>query len=300
MEPEHEMPPRGSSRARGDVRERTMSLSADQVAEFYRDGFLIIRAFYSASEIEPIQRAIYRIIGLEIEKHELALERPAFTPERFDAGYQALIARDRVIGAEIYDAVKQIPAFVRLVASPAHEALVERLRATDLVGVAAGGFGIRIDNPGEEKYRAPWHQEYPAQLRGVEGLVFWSPLAAVTEEMGPVEIAVGSHEAGLVPVRTRDPRHPEKTGAYALLLADEEQRLAKYDIVAPLLVPGDLLVMDFRTLHRSGQNRSRRSRWSMQSRLFHFLDPTGIRIGWRGSFAAGVDFTKIHPELVVD
>lgn len=277
-----------------------MSLSADQVAAFHRDGFLILRGFYPASEIEPIQRALYRIIGLEIEKHGLAVDRPAFAPEHFDAGYQALIAHDRRIGGEIYDAAKQIPAFLRLVACPAHEAIVERLRATDLVGVAAAGFGIRIDNPGEEKFRAPWHQEYPAQLRGVEGLVFWSPLAPVTQEMGPVEIAVGSHREGLVPVRTRDPRHPEKTGAYALLLADEERRLAPYAIVAPLLVPGDLLVMDFLTLHRSGENRARRSRWSMQSRLFHFLDPTGIRIGWQGSFAAGVDFTKIHPELVVD
>ena len=49
----------------------------------------------------------------------------------------------------------------------------------------------------------------------------------------------------------------------------------------------DLLIMDFLTLHASGHNTSRRSRWSMQSRLFNFREPTGVSHAWRGSYAAG-------------
>jgi hypothetical protein len=37
----------------------------------------------------------------------------------------------------------------------------------------------------------------------------------------------------------------------------------------------------------------------MQFRYFNFLEPTGQSHGWKGSFAAGVDFASIHPELVV-
>jgi hypothetical protein len=38
----------------------------------------------------------------------------------------------------------------------------------------------------------------------------------------------------------------------------------------------------------------------MQMRYFNFEDPTGIRIGWCGAFAAGVDVRQIHPELFLD
>ncbi|MFO0948645.1 MAG: phytanoyl-CoA dioxygenase family protein [Planctomycetota bacterium] len=271
------------------------------VAEFRENGFVLIPGFYDRQEeIEPIQRGIHQILGLVIAGNELEIRQEPFTPETFDSGYQELIQHERRLGGVVYDAVKQIPAFVRLVASARHEALLAQLRNTDAPAIAGGGYGIRIDNPFEEKFRAPWHQEYPAQLRSVDGIVLWSPLLAVTPEMGPVEIAVGSHREGLLPVHGQDPANPDKKGAYALVLAKEAEHLAKYRRVAPLTSPGDLLIMDFLTLHRSRSNRGARSRWSMQFRYFNFREPTGMRIGWSGSFAAGVDFRALYPELVAD
>jgi hypothetical protein len=276
-------------------------LTPDQVVTFQRDGLLLLKSCYDKPrEIEPIQYAIYRLVGLLIEKYHLPIERGPFTPASFDSGFQELIAHDRRYGAEIYDAVKHVPAFVRLASHPHHDAIMAQLRGTDLPGITTTGYGIRIDHPGEERFRADWHQEYPAQLRSLDGLVFWSPLVEITEPMGPVRFCVGSHRDGLVRVRTQDPEHPEKTGAYGLILEDRDARVARYPQIAPLTAPGDLVVVDFLTLHASGHNTSRRSRWSMQIRYFNYLDPTGIRISWRGSYGAGVDFTKIHPDLVVD
>jgi len=276
-------------------------LSEAQVAEFKRNGVLILRNFYDLErDIAPIQQAIYDLIGLLIAKYRLPISRPAFSPATFDAGYQQLIALNRAYGAEIYDAVKQIPAFVRLVAHPLHDQLFAELRPGSFSAVAAGGYGIRIDNPNEDRFRANWHQEYPAQLRSLDGLVYWSPLVPVTEDMGPVEFCPGSQVEGAVPVHTRDPNNPEKTGAYSLTLQGEEALLRKYPHVSPLTSPGDLVAIDFLVLHASGHNRSQRSRWTMQLRYFNFLEPTGQSHGWRGSYAAGVDFRTIHPELCAD
>jgi hypothetical protein len=274
-------------------------LSAEAVEQFHRDGFLILRGFYDLQrQLEPIQRDIHRIIGIMIQKYRLPIVQPPFQPETFDAGYQALIQHDRKIGAEVYDAVKQIPAFIRLVASEQHDALMRQLRGTDMPGVAAGGYGIRIDNPGEEKFRANWHQDYPSQFRSLDGLVFWSPLVPVTPELGPLKIAVASHRDGIAPLLTHDPDHPEKTGAYALRLQDEAGRLARYAQIEALVVPGDLLIIDFLNLHASGYNCGQRSRWTMQIRYFNFREPTGQRIGWAGSFAAGKNIREVHPELI--
>lgn len=276
-------------------------ITVAQVEEFRNNGVLVIPGFYDpAEDVCPIQEGIYDLIGLIIGKYRLKIPRPAFAPESFDVGFQELIAHDRRIGGEIYDAVKQLPAFVRLVAAEKNEELLRQVRGIALAGIAGGGYGIRIDNPNEEKYRAPWHQEYPAQLRSLDGVVLWSPLVPITPELGPVEFCVGSHKNGVIPVLTRDPDNPEKSGAYALRLQNEASVISSYPRVSPLTCPSDLVLVDFLTLHTSGFNRGSRSRWSMQFRYFNFLDPTGVKIAWKGSFAAGVDFRAVHPELVAD
>jgi hypothetical protein len=274
--------------------------SAEEVGRFRREGFVLLPGFYDrARDIEPIQRGVHAVIALVRARHGLPPVGGAFAPDTFDAGYLDLIARDRAWGGEVYDAVKQIPAFVRLAADARNEALFRLLRGTEAPGLAAGGYGIRIDNPHEERYRADWHQEYHAQLRSPDGITFWTSLVPVTAEMGPVRFCVGSHEGGLRRVRMRDPRRPEKTAAYGVTLEDRDRLVARYPQVAPLAQPGDLVLIDFAVLHASGYNRGGRARWSLQARYFNFADPTGVRIGWRGSFAAGEDLRRIHPELVV-
>lgn len=276
------------------------ALNAQQVAQFHDQGVLVVRGFYDRdTDLAPVQRGIHDIIGQVMRRHGIADERGPFEPAHFDAGYNDLIRRDRRIGAEIYDAVKQVPAFVRLVAHPAHETLMRQLRPGSVPGIAGGGYGIRIDNPFEDKFRAMWHQEYPAQLRSLDGLVFWTPLVPVTEEIGPVEFCLGSHRAGPLPVRNADPEGAGRTGAYALMLDREQEHIARYERIAPLTEPGDLVVIDFLALHASGHNRGARSRWTMQFRYFNFAEATGRAHGWKGSYAAGVDFRAIHPELFV-
>lgn len=274
-------------------------LSESQRRAFERNGVLVIPGFYDIEkDILPIQRSIYDIIGLVLDKYRVAVERAPFSAETFDSGFQALIATNRAYGSEVYDAVKQIPAFVRLVAHPGHDLLLRELRGTESIpGVAAGGYGIRIDNPGEDRFRAHWHQEYPAQLRSLDGLVYWSPLLAVSEEMGPVRFCLGSHHLGPIPVTSQN--EGGRSAAYALVLHQEAERIAPFGQIAPLTRPGDLVVVDFLVLHASGYNRAQRSRWSMQLRYFNFSEPTGRAHGWKGSYAAGVDFRTVHPELFI-
>ncbi len=277
----------------------TKTLTEEQVADFRRDGAVRIPGFYDRKcQIEPIQRAIHGIIGLLIAKHDLPITQAPFEPDTFDSGYAQLIAHDRTIGGEVYDAVKQIPVFVRLVACEQHEALLCQLRGSQLPGVAAGGYGIRIDNPGEERFRANWHQDYHAQLQSLDGLVFWSPLLPITADQGPVEVCLGSHTLGQARVHTIDNRNAQKTGAYALTLENETELIDRFEQAAPLPEPGDLIVLDYLVLHQSGFNRSTRSRWSMQMRFFNFEEPAGIRDGWQGCFARGIHLAAAHPELI--
>jgi ectoine hydroxylase-related dioxygenase (phytanoyl-CoA dioxygenase family) len=147
-----------------------------------------------------------------------------------------------------------------------------------------------------ERFRAQWHQEFPAQLRSLDGAVFWSPLIDMTPAMGPVQVLPGSQAEGLLNTYN-DPAGVGKSAAYALFLENEEQIVAKYPKMEPLLAPGDLIIMNFLLLHQSGYNVSDRPRWSMQFRYFNFADRVGTAIGWKGSFAAGVDFREVLKDI---
>jgi len=264
--------------------------------DFHENGYTVLPGFFDeATQIEPIRNGVREIIAAVAEKYDV--EANCETAEAaMTQGIMALVHADRSFAAEVYDAVKQIPAFFRLISNVACEDIFAQLRVGATPGLAAGGYGIRMDLPAEEKFRAYWHQEFPAQLRSLDGIVFWSPLRAITPELGPVEICPGSQKAGFVPV-IEDAGGVGRSGAYALRLENEAEIVSKYEPVAPLSKPGDLILMDFLTLHQSGRNSAQMPRWSMQWRYFNFSDPVGRKIGWNGSFAAGVDFASVLPEL---
>jgi hypothetical protein len=272
-----------------------------QAKDFAEQGYVVVKGFYDCDrEIEPIQFGIWKILGILFKKYNTSLEQKPFSPETFDYGYQHLIAINRKYGSEVYDAVKQIPAFMRLVSLEKNDRVFSQLRHTDMPAIAAAGYGIRIDTPHEEKYRSLWHYEYRDQLRSIDGIVFWSPLVSVTPDLGPVQICPKSHLGGLRRSYLQDPQNPEKTGAYAMRLENESDLVAQYGVVAPLSEPGDLVLMDFLTLHSSGINIGNRSRWSMQFRYFNFNHPSGIRMNWSGCIADGTQLKDFHPELVID
>lgn len=273
-------------------------LTPEQIKQFRTDGYIILKSFYTAEEVGDVCEGIYEVIGQVLCRHGLKDERIPYSKDQFDTGFIDLICKDRRLGSEIYDAVKFMPAFWRLVSNPKHAQLMSALRAGSVPALAASGCGIRIDHPNEDKFRALWHQEYPAQLRSLDGLVFWSPLVSMTHELGPVLLCPGSHQLGALPVQRLQESNSGRSGAYALQLANETKVLSHFKQTSPLTEPTDLILMDFLTLHASGFNRGDRSRWSMQFRYFNMAEPTGQSHGWKGSYAEGIDFSLIHPELI--
>lgn len=273
-------------------------ISHSDVINFQKDGIVVLKNFYDyETSIRPIIEKIYSLFGIIIEFHKLKIDYPTFSMKTFDDVYYNILRSDRKLAGIIYDVVKQVPEFFRLTALSQNQKLAEKLCESNNVGLAGGGSGIRINNPGESKFLAGWHQEYPAQLRSMDGLVFWSPLVALTPEIGPVVVCPKSHKNGVYPMTMSDDKSiPE---AYRLQINDEEKILSSFEQIAPCIFPGDLIVMNFLTLHRSGINKSeRRALWSMQFRYFNFEDIEGKKINWVGSYINGNKFEDLYPHLI--
>ena len=267
-------------------------LSDNDLEQFEREGFLYLPSFYDLKkEILPIQRDIYEIISILIKKHNLPISQEPFSPDTFDSGLQELLKTNRNLVSVIYDAVKKIPSYTKLACSEKNERVAKILLNTKFVGFANRGYGIRMDNPSEDVFLTQWHQDYVSQLCAKNGVVLWSPLRDVSNEMGPVEFCPRSHKEGIFKVLK------DGEGSYGLKIKDEQEVIKKFESTIPEVKAGDMVIINYLVLHRSSPNRSKYTRWAMISRYFDFLDPVGISYGWKGGLQEGNSFEKIHPEL---
>jgi hypothetical protein len=257
---------------------------------FERDGFMVLRGWLDREQhIAPLQRELGMLIAHAARACGSRYEVPA-DPAEFDHGYLALVAAQPEVQPLVYDMAKNLVAFQRLIVDERLAGLFRALRGTELAGTAPGSNGVRIDRPGDDRRLAPWHQEFQYQFRSLDGVTFWMPLVAVTEEMGPVVLARGSHLGGVEPLVdiSGSGEADMASGSYgALRLPDEATIPERYELCAPLSEPGDVFAFDFLTLHASGANVGTRARWTVQIRYFNFSDSYGASIRWMGGLKHG-------------
>lgn len=267
----------------------------DEEADFFaKHGFLYVENFYDVqSEIDPICKDIFDLIGLISERHQISLGPRAYGEVEFDHGLQYLIAQHRPVVGVLYDAVKKLPNYLRLACARKHDEYCRSMLRTPFVGFASRGYGIRMDNPFEDEYSTQPHQDYVSQLSSQNAAVTWSPLRDVTSALGPMTIYPDSHRSGVFPILKKS------DGSRGLVLADEENLIRSYAGISPDVRVGDCLFLHFLLLHESGKNRSDKTRWSMLSRYFDFTHPSGMAINWKGGLQEGNSFETIHPELTL-
>lgn len=269
-----------------------MPLSAEDVASYNEHGYLHIAGFYDqARDIDPILGDIRRLIALIAAEHQLGLGTSSGAADDFDLPLVEMVRDHRPKVGILYDAVKKLQSYVRLANDQRHADLAAQLLGTEFVGFANRGYGIRMDHSSEDRFLTQLHQDYVSQMCSPRGVVFWSPLRDVTEDLGPVELFAGSHRTGILPI------HKLGSASEDYLIADEQHILDGFAAVRPLPRVTDLLVSDALLVHRSSPNRSGRTRWAMISRYFDFLDPTGRRNGWHGGLQEGRSFSEAHPDL---
>ncbi len=272
-------------------------VSPEQRDSFERDGFLLVRGLLSQPLLRETHAGIdallcARFAGLSPSRGD---DITAEVHEKLRIAQE----RDRPRLGVVYDAIRKLASFWALIGSSALQSGATELLRGHTLGVAFRSSGIRLDLPHEDRWRSDWHQEYPSQMISPRGIVAWFPLVPTDISMGPVRIARGSHRNGLVAVECDDPRNERRDYTRSMRIPDVESLAARYPEDAPETQPGDVVFIDFMTLHASGYNRSDRTRISCQVRYVELADPTAIENGWIGGMHEGGDFSSIHPDKVV-
>jgi hypothetical protein len=262
-------------------RQDALSISESDQVLFQTNGALLLRGVLTEDFLSRFRETVSewsaRLAGaVGLRPHPISSEQGAF-----DANLILLRNHSPAEAGNLYDAVKKIPLLMQWASAAELVQLASKLLKSSDIGIASRGWGVRIDYPGDNRHRTQLHQEFVSQMCGPRGVVFWTPLRDVAKELGPVIYYPGSHALGLVPMEisggeSRDQR-----------IHNETELRESFACHQPEVAAGDLLILDFLTLHESGLNVGQAARWSLTSRFFDGGAPLSVDMRWRGGIQEG-------------
>jgi len=249
---------------------------------FYEEnGFVIVKNFYPAEDLQDFKTEVKNIINAHLIKAGIK-EMDSTNDDILSNGILALEEKDHEYVAAIYDTIFQSPSFFRILGNRTTESYIKDLLHIDS-GHALYGFTnrCRIDPPKDNRRTYGWHQEVFYTVPKGHYIQTWAPLIRnTTMQNGTIEVAVGSHKEEIA-----NQTWNEENGRATQILIDKNI-INKYEQKAVEMKLGELLLFSGHLAHRSGINTSKEHRYSLVG-MYHdvstkeFLTPS-IDFQYRG------------------
>ncbi len=248
----------------------TWTLSKQDMESYDRDGFLIVDDAFSQEELTAFDKALLYTVRTYVKqaaKGENPFSRIADMYEEIDLATAWLEEQDHYYIAQIYHAIADIPAFLKLGIKPQLESIAgQLLGAQEAEPLYTLTKRCRIDLPTETSYTFGWHQEVFYSIPKSQFMMMWAPLLRpATVENGTIDVAVGSHKEGVA-----DQDWTMNDGIPNQIIVKDEV-VARYEVRPVIIKPGQLVIFSNKLIHRSGENTSGTTRFSLVS-SFHRMD----------------------------
>jgi len=185
-------------------------------------------------------------------------------------------SRNRKIWTGVYDSIKFHPDLFYL------SGLKEFKKIAKIAGIKNPCHGqrplVRVDMPNDKKFSFKSHQDYPFNMGSINSVTVWMPLQDTNIKMGTLKIAERSHMPRKILKYALDGKKfdidyantvinkkkikPGKKNTYTMSLNDK-----KYEYSDINLKAGQALVFSQFLVHKSGINKSKKIRFSVQLRF---------------------------------
>ncbi|MEC8928148.1 MAG: phytanoyl-CoA dioxygenase family protein [Verrucomicrobiota bacterium] len=212
-------------------------LDAQQVADFHRDGFLIVPGLFDAAEADILRAAA---------KADKSFEANAYDLEDGEGGKAQLVLWNKA-GEDLWGAIARSERIVNAMEQLLDDEVYHYHSKMSIKAPRTGGAWS-------------WHQDYGYCYQN--GCLF-PDMASVfiavdpnTRANGCLQVLKGSHQLG----RVEHGRFGDQTGADPERV---EEAMKVMELVYVEIGPGDALFFHSNTLHRSDQNTSDEPRWSL-------------------------------------
>lgn len=247
-------------------------LTAEQIAAFHRDGYIVVEKLFDEADLQPVIAEIDTEVNARAEKlvAEGKLSR-TFKELRFERQLAAISRQTDAVALAIWNGTLCGPAFFNLICIDKLLDIAESLCGPELI--ASSVYRLRPKVPGHNNSPVPWHQDsgyFEPYCDKALVLTAWLPLVDATRENGCMWVIPGVHHDENIL------KHQGRPGKWYLEIPD-----AELPPVEPLCVPvpkGGVLLLGNRTPHASFNNGSDVVRWSMDLRYQSAALPTNAKV----------------------
>jgi phytanoyl-CoA hydroxylase len=251
-----------------------MRLTKQQVAEFHREGYLMVEGVFGPADLQPVADEITRAIDRRAARLvEEGVLRDSYAGEPFETRLTRITAEtERVYWAIASGNLHGLGVF-KLLTNPRLLDLAESLVGPEII--ASSAYRLRPKVPGFAHGVVPWHQDsgyFEPYCDRELVLTVWIPLVDATAERGCLQVVPRAH-TGEVALHRR-----HASGKY---LEIPDEALPPGAVVTVPVPLGGALLLTNKTPHRSTENVTDVIRWSADVRYqsaglpTNFASPSG-------------------------
>jgi len=243
---------------------------------FEQFGVVVVRNLIAPDDLRQQRDAVNRLLAIRLKTLGNTV-----SSDDIDENLNALVRLDRRYAMDIIRAIKDSPFFYAVLANPRlHDVSRACLNCETLLSIHDIA-QFRIDPPNDDARNFEWHQDFQYNMMSLNSVTVWYPLKRVSEDMGPLVVAPGSHRE-IIPVEMDFADHQPGSGSMhaALRFKVDEHDAERNALVLCPVEEGDVVVFHSLLLHRSSANRSTRSRWTVNPRFGDAADPAFAGRGW--------------------
>jgi hypothetical protein len=252
-----------------------MRLTEAQIAEFHREGYLVLDGLFHDQDLQPVRDEITRAIDRKAAQlvEEGALSR-GYEQEPFETGLTRITAETEAVYHSLVSGKLHGLGVFKLLTNPKLLDLVECLVGPEII--ASSAYRLRPKVPGFAHGVVPWHQDsgyFEPYCDRLLIVTVWIPLVDATADRGCLQVMPRVHRGEVY----RHRRHESKS---YLVIPDDD--LPSGPVVTVRVPAGGALLLTNRTPHCSGDNITDVIRWSMDLRYQSADLPTNYRApsGW--------------------
>jgi ectoine hydroxylase-related dioxygenase (phytanoyl-CoA dioxygenase family) len=269
-------------------------MSTRVLNELRKNGYIKIKNFFSQKQIKNIQNEFFSLSKKLYKQHyNKGFEKNI--NDDFDSYCIESFKKKNDFSSRFYETCKKLNSFHEIFYEKKTKNLLKKIFKKKSYGILNRGYGFRFDYPNDKKFLTQLHQDYTSNLGSPIGYVFITPLKNITKNMGPIRVYPGSHKAGIRNIKVIKNKNIRITRSFEIEVKKKDLLKNSKTIT---LNTGDLLVIDFLTLHESTQNFSKKIRFTMIYRFIDYDNQISINNFVPNGEQDGNYFDQFHKEKI--
>ena len=241
-------------------------MNPDQILkEFQNDGFYVAKNIVEDKQITYILENVCQVYFKNNPSSKFLKEKKPWCNDLFHEEIIKFRDENQNEFSEVYDICQSSIPLVQLITSKRISEICAILLHCQPIELSQIGNMVRMDTPNDTRNKTAWHQEM--QFVRNPGLVLWIPLVEITDDIGMLHVLEKSHLDGEIVIE-RNEIHDYTTSRVSKCEIPEKI-LEKYKEKIIKINKGDALFFDTKLIHSSGDNTSKRIRFTCQIRFLN-------------------------------